>query len=81
MVRKTTIYEAMKADLGREPTNAELKDRVCRIIASASRSSIAIERVDDAFDDAARGRRATSQREADGERQSAHHHRQSTLPG
>ena len=31
--RKPTIYEALRGNLGREPTNAELKAEVGRIIA------------------------------------------------
>lgn len=32
MTRKPTIYEALKAKLGREPTNAEIKADVKRIL-------------------------------------------------
>lgn len=32
MTRKPTIYEALKAKLGREPTNAEVKADVKRIL-------------------------------------------------
>ncbi len=35
MVRKPTIYEALYAKLGREPTNAELKADVKRILTEA----------------------------------------------
>ena len=35
MSRKPTIYEALRIKLGREPTNAELRDDCLRIIASA----------------------------------------------
>jgi len=31
-IRKPTIYEALKAKLGREPTRSELKDDVKRIL-------------------------------------------------
>lgn len=31
-MRKPTIYEALKAKLGREPTNRELNDEVKRIL-------------------------------------------------
>jgi hypothetical protein len=34
-MRKPTIYEALKAKLGREPTNAELKADVKRILNEA----------------------------------------------
>lgn len=34
-MRKPTIYEALKAKLGREPTNAELKADVRRIMAES----------------------------------------------
>jgi hypothetical protein len=34
-VRKPTIYEALRAKLGREPTNAELKADVKRILTEA----------------------------------------------
>jgi len=34
-MRKPTIYEALKAKLGREPTNKELCDDCKRIIANA----------------------------------------------
>ena len=33
--RKPTIYEALKARLGREPSHAELKAEVIRILKSA----------------------------------------------
>jgi hypothetical protein len=33
-VRKPTIYEALRDKLGREPTNAELRDDCRRIIAA-----------------------------------------------
>lgn len=32
MIRKPTIYEALRAKLGREPTNAELNERCREII-------------------------------------------------
>lgn len=35
MTRKPTIYEALRAKLGREPTNAELKADVERILDEA----------------------------------------------
>ena len=34
-MRKPTIYEALREKLGREPTNAELKAEVKRIIAES----------------------------------------------
>lgn len=34
-MRKPTIYEALRAKLGREPTNAELKADVKRILTEA----------------------------------------------
>jgi hypothetical protein len=35
MNRKPTIWEALAARLGREPTNAEAKEEVCRILREA----------------------------------------------
>lgn len=37
MTRKPTIYEALKAKLGREPTHAEIKADVHRILADGTR--------------------------------------------
>lgn len=35
-MKKPTIYEALKAKLGREPSNAELKAEVLRILREAA---------------------------------------------
>lgn len=45
MTRKPTIYEALRAKLGREPTHAELKADVQRILDEAHAATAAAGRL------------------------------------